>query len=796
MENQQDGTDYTRLVSHQLKSPINAIQSLLKTITDGYAGEISPQAQQTLIKALGRAEEATSTISDLLRFEGYAQSDRVEMEELDAVTLVNSLIRDLSFAATEKSINFKPSIPLDRKIILKGDKAGIEHAFRNLIDNAIKYTPERGRVSVLLEVSAEGGGGKAVRFKVEDTGDGIPENEMDRLFTPFFRSKKQKNKKPGTGLGLAIVKRVIDMHGGSIDVESGEGEGTAFTVTLPLLREEIGAASGEKRKKVVVVGGVTSGPKAAARLRRLDENIDITIIEQHGFLSYSGCELPDYISGRLESFGQLLSTPYHTVRNAHFFETFKNITAYTGTRAVKIDRDGKELKTEEVGTGKKASYPYDTLILAAGSVPAVPDIPGIDHDLVIPIYSLEEAERLKQKIEQRGAQEVYMLGGGLIGVTLAQSLIETGCRVNILEKEDTILRNYLDPDFGKKLTTLLTRKGIRIICNAAIEQIAGDSRGLRLETAGGSHTADLIILCAGVRPNSKLAEEAGLEIGPLGGITVDERMRTSDESIFAVGDCAETPHIISGDPEYWPLGSVSTKMGRIAADNIAGIDARFPGSLGTTLFTCFDIHVARTGLTAAAAAARGYDTETALVTGPDKPAANPEAGPIFLKLIADRKTRTVLGAQALGTAAAAAKIALLAEAISGSLGLEDIFNLDLGYSPETTTPIDIIQTASNVLRNKLDGIIETVAPEELDGIDEKAVFIALFSPSAVPDDLIPGSIVIAPENFRHEDLDFEKDRRIILYCPSSTLAYQAYRYLKSRGYTRLGVLEGGHLFRR
>lgn len=791
MENQQEGTSYTRLVSHQLKSPINAVQSLIKTITDGYAGEVSPQARQTLIKALGRAEEATSTISDLLRFEGYAQSDRLEMKEIDAVALLNSLIRDLSFSATEKSINLKSSIPLNRKIILRGDNSGLEHAFRNLIDNAIKYTPEQGRVSVALEVPSGDG---IVRIRIEDTGDGIPENEMDQLFSPFFRSRKQKNKKPGTGLGLAIVKRVIDVHEGSIDVESKEEEGTAFTVTLPLVREETAETEEVKRKRVVIVGGVTSGPKAAARLRRLDETIDITIIEQHDFLSYSGCELPNYISGRFETFGPLLSTQYHTVRNAHFFETFKNITAYTGTKAVAIDRKAKELKTEETETGKKVSYPYDTLILATGSIPAVPDIPGIDHNLVIPIYSLEEAERLKRKIEKRGAQEVYMLGGGLIGVTLAQSLVETGCRVTILEKEDTILKNYLDPDFGKKLTTLLTRKGIRIICDSVVEKITGDSRGLRLEGPGGSHHADLVILCAGVRPNSKLAEDAGLAIGPLGGIAVDEQMRTSDDSILAAGDCAETPHLISGDPEYWPLGSVSTKMGRIAADTASGRKTRFPGSLGTTLFTCFDIHVARTGLTAAAAAARGYDTETALVTGPDKPATNPEAGPIFLKLIADRKTGTVLGAQALGTAAAASKIALLAEAISYSLGPEDIFNLDLGYSPETTTPIDIIQTAGNVLRNKLDGIVETLRPEELDGVDKNAVFIALYPQSAVPEDLIPGSITIAPENLRHEDLEFEKDRQIILYCTSSALAYQAYRYLKSRDYTRLQVLEGGHLF--
>lgn len=791
MKQEEGGRDYTRFVSHQLKSPIHAIQSLLRTITEGYTGDIPEQARFTLEKAISRAGEAAEIVGALLDFEQYSREGGVELKEIEVLSIMEGLSKDFAVAAAEKDIVLTTDLPENRRVFLRGDLHAFEQAVRNLLENAVKYTPRFGKIELKCVIEpAE----TRLMVVVSDTGEGIPREEMGSLFTPFFRSRKHKKSIPGTGLGLAIVKRIVDAHGGAIRAESKEGEGTSFILGFPILREEEAEEGPAVKRRVLIIGGVTSGPKAAARLRRWGEEFDITVLEEKEFLSYSGCEIPEFLSKRHESSRDLITTPYHRVRNARFFQGFKNITVLGTTKAKAVDTDKREVEAVNLRSKAHFKLPYDELIIAAGSKPADCGIPGIDNPKVYTVYSLEEAKRLKRRLTENPAQDGIIIGGGLIGATLAQALLEMGVRITILEKEPRILSAYLDSDMSNKLENLFSRKGIRIRPGATVDRIGDDGEGLTVETSEGILHTDFIILGAGVRPRSELAAEAGLAIGPSGGIQVGGDLRTSVDTVYAVGDCAESVHLLTGRHEYWPLGSVSSKMGRLAADSIAGKEVHFTGSLGTTMFSCFDLRVARTGLTRRRAEESGYTPETVVVTGTDKPVHHDEGGTIFIKVCCDTETRRLLGAQAIGSGDAAGKVSLLAACISAGMTLSEVFRLDLGYAPDFNQPIDIVQTACGVLENKLDGLIRTLPREKTAELPEDAVPVYINPDQMNNGFLLPGSFEIHPERIRTEGLPFRKDRPLLLYCRTSALAYQAYGYLKNAGYHNVSVLEGGALF--
>ncbi len=785
-----DGT-YTRFVSHQLKSPINAIQSLLKTVTEGYTGELSAQAKYTIEKAIARAGEASGIVSALLDFERYSAEGGIERKEMDIIPVLESLAAIFTVSASEKDISMQTEIPRDVGIYLKGDSHAFEQAVRNLLENAVKYTPRFGEVRLRCSPDPDGG---SVRIAVEDTGEGVPKEEQDLLFTPFFRSRKQKKSKPGTGLGLAIVKRIVEAHGGEIRAESEEGTGTSFYMDFPLLRVEERKTDRAPKHRVLIIGGVTSGPKTASRLRRLNEDAEITIIEDREFLSYSGCELPSYLGSRSGSAAPLVTSPSNRVRNARFFHAFKNITVFNNTRAINVDREERLVTVEDRINGGRRRLPYDTLVIAAGAKPDLPDIPGIDCPNIFTVYSLEDARKLQRQLSAGPAQEGFIIGGGLIGATLAESLLQRGVRITVLEKKPHILGAYFDGDMAGKLENLFSRKGIRILTGVTIEEIRKEGAGLSVRTRDGTYYTDFVICSTGVRPRTELAEPAGLKLGPSGGIAVDGGFRTSDNHIFAVGDCAESIHPLSGVQEYWPLGSVSTKMGRLAADAIGGKEVNFSGFLGTTMLRCFELQVARTGLTGERARELGFPAESVVISGTDKPEYKEDSGTVFFNICFNADTGKLYGAQAFGSGNAAGKISLAAACISAGMTLNEIYALDLGYAPEFTHPVDIFQTACAVGKNKLDGLIETAGREQVESYRQNGTLVSITPEPGSGRFLIPGSMEIPPEQVRAEGIPFDKDSEILLYCRTSALAYEASRYLKSSGYTAVKVLEGGYLF--
>lgn len=777
-------------LSHQLKSPINAIQSLLYAVLDNSTDKVDPKLTFLIKRALTRADEARELISDLLDYAYFSQDREIDKSEVDLVSLLKKLADECGLAGSKKDVSLRVDLPENSRLIVLGSTVGLTHAIKNILDNAVKYTPEHGQVSVKLDFDNK----SECRIYIEDTGSGIPEKELDLVFEPFFRSAKHRRSSPGSGLGLSISKKIVLEHGGEIAVSSSESEGMVFTVTLPYLYTEEREDEIRPGKRILIIGGVTAGPKVAARLRRLDENLDITIIEKSEFLSYAGSGLPAFISGSVDSARSLMSTADSTVRDVSFFESIKNIRILNRTLALSIDRGEKKVRVKDLESQKTTDLPYDILVLATGGRPNIPRIPGIRQRGVYTLHNIEDANAIKQQLSDKNARDVCIIGGGLIGIETAQALMEAGARITILEKRSHILLKLLDREFSRKLENELNRKGIKIFTAVNIERIERADNQLVIVTEGKRYYSDLIILSTGVRPDSSLAKKAKLDIWKAGGILVDKHLQTSDQSIYAAGDCAESVNLITKKHEYWPLGSISTKMGRIAADNICGRESEFLGNICTAMFKVFDTNVARTGITTETAKKNGFAVDSITIPGLDKAHYSTDARYIILRIIADRQTKTVLGAQGFGRGDVIARISLLACAITDKLTLDDVFKLDLGYSPSFNNVIDILQTACMALDNKMDGLFKTITAEELEKEREGLNIIDLSPQAENSRRSIPRSINIPLEDIRSERIPFERSSKIVLYSKTSSRAYEAYRFLQSKKYSDLRVLEGGYIY--
>ncbi len=778
-------------LSHQLKSPITTIQSLLKTVADGFTGEISPEALRFIIRAAGKAEEADLLIADLLSYRYYSRGGKIDREEIDLGSLVETGAHACAAEASDKNVSLRVRTPEGLAVLTRGDGRGLAMAVRNLVENAVKYTPQGGHVIVTL--SAPRGRAPCV-LQVTDSGYGIAAADMRSIFKPFFRSPRHTATVSGTGLGLAITKTIVEAHGGTVSLESKEGKGTTFTVALPCSGVQKKLRRAAARKRVVIVGGVTAGPKTAARLRRLDERCDITIVEKSEFLSYAGCGLPSYISGGVRSPKSLMSTADNTVRDINFFESIKNIRVLSRTEAVGINRVRKTVRVRDLAAHEARELPYDVLVLATGGQSRLPAIPGIRQKGIYSLHGMEDAEAIRAECASKNARDVYIIGGGLVGIETAESLVDAGARVTILEKRPLVLSSLFDGDIAEKIQSALSEKGIRVVTGVAVSRIAKKDGRLMIVTGAGRFAADLIIVSAGVRPNSSLARKAGLPVSAAGAIRVDSHLRTKDPSVYAIGDCAESVNCITGRNEYWPLGSVSTKMGRIAADNIAGRPSRYLGSIGTTMFQNFGVSIARTGLTAASAREHGFRAESIVVTGLDKAHYSRDADYVTIKLIADVKTRVLLGAQGYGRGDVVRQIQIAAAAIMQSATLTDVFDLDLGYSPCFNNPIDLVQIACCMLAAKIDGFVRTTT---LSGLERRGTRAHLVDVSPFADHVanaIPGSVSVPLENLRREGVPFDKRETCVLYSRTSSRAYEAYRYLVTKGYASISILEGGFVF--
>lgn len=549
--------------------------------------------------------------------------------------------------------------------------------------------------------------------------------------------------------------------------------------------------------RVVIVGGVAAGPKAAARARRLAPDAHITIVEKDEILSYSGCGLPYYISGMVEERTDLMATPIGVLRDPEFFATVKDINVLNRTEALAIDREAMELEVRDLLTGQTRRLPYDRLIIATGAEPLDPPIPGRELENVLSLKRVEDADRLRAEMLKGTCPMVAIIGGGLIGMEMTEAFTECGSAVSIIEMLPHVLP-MLDPEMSALVEQHMREVGVKVLTSTRVERMEGDGNGqvVKVVTSQGTIPAQLVLESVGIRPNVELARNAGLLIGVSGGIHVNEYMQTSDPNIYAAGDCAEKTCFVRGTECFLPLGSVANKEGRVAGSNAVGHITRFPGVAGTTALKVFDWNVGRAGLSVSQAAELGVPVVSATVSAPDRPHYYPGTRPIVLKLVAEKATRRLIGIQGVGEGDVIKRVDVAVTAITAGLTVDEVANLDLAYAPPYSEALDVIIHAANTLSNKLDGLLRGTTALELQQRMEAGENITLVDVRTREEHearAIPGSTLIPLGQLRSRADELPHDGTVVLYCQTSLRAWEACTVLAHRGYDNLEILDGGIL---
>jgi len=550
-------------------------------------------------------------------------------------------------------------------------------------------------------------------------------------------------------------------------------------------------------KRIIVIGGAAAGPKTAAKCRRLDESADITLIQKGTYMSMASCGYPYFIGGLFDEKEKLVCTPTGAPRDEHFFHNVKNITARTQTEAIAIDPARKTVTVRSVVSGRTEDLPYDKLMLATGALPIRPRIPGFDLENVTTLHNIDDALFIKHKVKSGEVRQAIIIGGGLIGIETAEAFALAGIKVTVVEMLPHILP-FLDPEMSLIVRNHMLQKGAQIRTGVTAEEIVGKGKasGVRLNT-GEVLPADLVVVSIGVRPNSELAEQAGLKLGVKGAICVNRFMQTSNPDIYAAGDCVEVTDLVTYNKIHWPMGDAANLQGRVAAQNMMlGNCAEYEGAVMTGVCKVFDYGAGSAGMSESRARAEGYtDIITAIQAAPDKPGFM-SGKLLVIKLVADRNTGKLLGMQVVGPGDVSKRLAVGAMALHAGMHVHQLVNLDLPYAPPFSQAIDSFITAAHVLENKLLGHMQGVCSVELKAMldaGEKPFLLDVRGPDEFAEMRLGlGETLIPLGKLRGSDkLPADKNTPIVAWCKISLRGYEAACILRGMGYTNIKVLEGG-----
>ncbi len=539
--------------------------------------------------------------------------------------------------------------------------------------------------------------------------------------------------------------------------------------------------------KVVIVGGVAGGASAAARLRRLDENAEIVLIERSGFVSYANCGLPYYIGGTIEEREKLT---LHTPESLH---SRFDIDVRVATEATAIDRAAKQLSVRNLETGETYTESYDYLILSPGAKAAVPNIPGADAARLFTLRTVEDTYAIADFVRGSRPKTAAVIGGGFIGVEMADNLVDWGLSVALYQRPNHVLP-ILDDDIACFVHNHMREHGVDLYLGASVDALVEEGETITVQSSAGERTFDMVIMAVGVTPESNLAAEAGLELGIKGAIVVDEHMRTSDPAIFAVGDAVQVKNFVTAEDAHIPLAGPANKQGRIAAGNIAGKEERFTGSLGSSVLKVFDLTVAATGLNEAAAQRASIAYDCLRLSPASHATYYPDSSPVRMKVLFDPATGRILGGQAVSGEGAEKRIDVIATAIHGNMTARDLAELDLCYAPPYSSAKDPVNMAGFAICNLLDGLVEQVSWEEALNRPENTLLIDAREPWEIEKrGSTPGAVFFELDKLRDHLDELPRDKRLYVYCQTGVRSYVACRILKQHGFDCINV-SGGHAF--
>lgn len=541
--------------------------------------------------------------------------------------------------------------------------------------------------------------------------------------------------------------------------------------------------------KTIIVGGVAGGASAAARLRRLDEKAEIIIMERGEYISFANCGLPYYIGNKITDKAKL------TVQTPATFHARFNVDVRVQNEVTAIHPDKATVTVLNRTTGKPYEETYDNLILSPGASPIKPPLPGIDSTRVMTLRNIPDTYRIKDYIDQHHPRSIVVVGGGYIGVEMAENLKEAGLDVTVVELADHLIAP-LDFDMAADVHKYLQEQGIHLILNNGVKAIKEEPDGLHLTLTKGSLKTDLLLMSVGVRPESALAKTCGLALNARGAIIVDDHMHTNLPHIFAVGDAIEVQNFVSRQPAFTPLAGPANKQGRIAADNICGLDSAYTGTQGSAILKLFQMTVASTGLNEKSATDAGFTYDKTYIYTGSHAAYYPGATNMSVKILWDKVSQKILGAQIVGYDGVDKRLDVLATAIRLGAKVTDLLKLELCYAPPFGSAKDPVNMLGFVAENILTGKVKQFFWHDVEKLprDGSVTLLDVRTTKEVAQGHIPGFKNIPLDNLREHLGEIPKGKPVYLHCFSGLRSYIACRILTGLGYDCYNLAGGWRLY--
>ena len=541
--------------------------------------------------------------------------------------------------------------------------------------------------------------------------------------------------------------------------------------------------------KVVIVGGVAGGATAAARLRRLDEQAQIVVFERSGYMSYANCGLPYYIGGSISDPDEL------TLQNPQSFFRRYRVDMHVRHEVTAIHPERKTVSVTELDTGREFEESYDKLILSPGAKPAQPRLPGVGIDKLFTLRTVEDTFRIKEYINANSPRSAVLAGGGFISLELAENLRELGMEVTVVQRPRQLM-NPFDGDMAAFIHAQMRKHGVKLALGQTVEGFEEKDGGVDvlLKDASPLH-ADMVVLAIGVTPDTKLAAEAGLELGIKNSIVVNEKMETSLPDIYAVGDAVQVKHFVSGQDTLIPLAGPANKQGRIAADNICGLDSTYKGSQGSSVIKLFDMTAASTGLNEANAKKAGFDADK-LVLSPMSHAGYYPGGKVMtLKVVFEKGSYRLLGAQIVGYEGVDKRIDVLATAIRCGMKVTELKDLDLAYAPPFSSAKDPVNMAGFMADNLVNGVVRQWHVEQEPSLprDGSVILLDTRTVAEYGRGHAEGFINIPVDELRERVGELERGKPVYVMCQSGIRSYIACRILSANGFECYNF-SGGYRF--
>ena len=540
--------------------------------------------------------------------------------------------------------------------------------------------------------------------------------------------------------------------------------------------------------KIVIVGGVAGGATAAARIRRLDEHAEIVVFEKSGYVSYANCGLPYYIGGEIEDKRELtLQTP------ESFYARFR-VDMRVHHEVIAVDVKAKTVKVRNLASGEVFSESYDKLILSTGARPIKPNFEGIDNERIFTLRTVEDTLRIKQFTEDKRPQSAVVVGGGFIGIEVAENLRRLGMDVTLVEAAPQVMAPF-DGDMAALIHAEMVRNGVKLMLGTMVEGFTAEG-GVTVRLKDREpQTADMAVLAIGVAPDTTLAMDAGLELGIKGSIVVDDRMQTSAPDVYAVGDAVQIKNFVTGKEGLISLAGPANKQGRIAADNVCGRDSRYTGGQGSSVIKIFDLTAACTGINERTAKSLGLDCDKVVLSPMSHAGYYPGGSVMTMKVLFERGTCRILGAQIIGRDGVDKRVDVIATAIRAGLKATELTELDLAYAPPYSSAKDPVNMAGYMIENVCDGVLKQWHIEDADSIVSRkdVTLLDVRTPEEFQRGHIEGFLNIPVDELREGLSKLDKGKPVYVICQSGLRSYIASRILAGNGYEAYNF-SGGYRF--